>query len=549
MFDRFINFCPIGDQPTRETLAGAIFDSLQKDNFAGIGLSNANTDNFADAVNAVLSNATMRELCCTDPNLAEDVTHDILGFIKNTSRELQKREDPFELEQRLLNDFKGVDIGKFENEWKYVVPFIQETYDRQFIGTDFYNKEFNNAIVSDAAKGKKGPKEKKISFRSVKEHFTEKWDGLLLQKRIQCELEQIDEERKKFCDELYKRIEELKKLKEILEPFLGRLGRLWGMGSAAGSSSGQLGRSWDNGRGLWQRTGFDILKKYADLLQKDTSLQELAEMLGRMQAAEIEYEEEIFTDKIIKPEWKLEHANKADLVGIRESDDIGSMLPAEAALLSDSMLETVFYKKFAEKKLQTFDYQAKTLSYKEEEFQNKRQKAKEDKKGPVIICVDTSGSMAGTPEQVAKTLSFALLKIAVRENRKCYLISFSTGIETLELTNLRNNLGGLLQFLSMSFHGGTDAMPAMNEALRMLETEDYKKSDVVMVSDFVMGEIDEQVRKKIHSAKEKKTKFHSLVIGHSGNQQAIDEFDSNWLYNSDDPKRVITLVRNIRENL
>ncbi|GBU25781.1 hypothetical protein R83H12_02439 [Fibrobacteria bacterium R8-3-H12] len=38
----------------------------------------------------------------------------------------------------------------------------------------------------------------------------------------------------------------------------------------------------------------------------------------------------------------------------------------------------------------------------------------------------------------------------------------------------------------MSFCGGTDAMPAMEEALRKLKTEDYKKADVVMVSDFVM---------------------------------------------------------------
>ena len=64
------------------------------------------------------------------------------------------------------------------------------------------------------------------SFEGVKEHFNEKWDELLYKKQTKWELEQIEAERKKFCEELYKRIDELKKLKEALEPFTKELGRL-----------------------------------------------------------------------------------------------------------------------------------------------------------------------------------------------------------------------------------------------------------------------------------------------------------------------------------
>ena len=128
-----------------------------------------------------------------------------------------------------------------------------------------------------------------------------------------------------------------------------------------------------------------------------------------------------------------------------------------------------------EKKLQTFEYESKSLSYKEEKFEDKRLKSKELDKGPFIICVDTSGSMHGTPELVAKTLCFAILKIAIQENRKCYLISFSTSIETLNLSDFKNSMEKLLQFLAMSFHGGTDATPAVQESLKMLQTKDYEK--------------------------------------------------------------------------
>jgi len=153
--------------------------------------------------------------------------------------------------------------------------------------------------------------------------------------------------------------------------------------------------------------------------------------------------------------------------------------------------------------------------------------------------------MHGTPETVAKTLCFALLKMAVRDNRKCYLISFSTAIETLNLTDLKNNFEKLIDFLSMSFNGGTDASPAMIEALRILEKEDYKKADVIMVSDFIMPDFDEQTKKQINIAKENKTKFHSLVIGNSENKNTIECFDSNWIYNANNKACILQLVRDI----
>jgi uncharacterized protein with von Willebrand factor type A (vWA) domain len=522
-FKSFINFGSIADKDKRAKIAANIYDQLKNFQYA-ISLSNDNTDNFATTIENILSNnKTMRELCSKDSSLAEQVTTDILDFVNKTKRHLQRLEKPFENEQNFLNNFGKTNKDSFEESWKVTSPFVQETY-KQEINTEFYYEEFQKSLFP-SKKDKN-----KISFESVKEHFTEKWGGLLFQKKLKWELEIIEEERKKFCEELYKQIEQLKQLQELLEPFTNELGRLW-----------------DMSKGRWQKVNFDILKKYAELLTQYESLQELAEMLGRMRQAEREYEEEIFADMVIKPAWKAEHAAKSELVGIHESDDISSMLPAEAALLADEDTELLFYKKFAEKKLQTFEYQAKVLSWEEEERMNKRQKEKEEKKGPFIICVDTSGSMHGPPETVTKTLCFALLKMAVRDNRKCYLISFSTGIETLNLTDLKNNLEKLIEFLSMSFHGGTDAVPAMQEALRMLKTEDYKKADVILVSDFVMSGFDEQTTNQINTAKEEKTKFHSLVIGDSGNKNTINEFETNWAYNTNNKDCVLQLVRDVND--
>ncbi len=527
---RFVEFGVVATKKNRKAIVEYIYSSLQNNPQKELNLTNRNTDNFADSIHQILNNQMMKELSSKDSTITKKITEETLEFINKTKKKMLSSSDPFLKEKELLNHFKHYrlkhnKLKEFFKIWKSVSEYVGNNYQENEIPIEFYRKEFQESL-EESNKLKK----EKTSFESIKEHFIDTWEKLILKKRTQIELDFIDKERKEFCKDLYEKIEELIKLQEILEPITNELGRLW-----------------DLSAGEWHKTRFDILKRYADILKNDKSIQELAEMLGRMRKAEKEYEEELFLDKKIKQEWKIEYALKSELVGIVESDDLSCMLPSETVLLSDKVTEDIFYKKFAEKKLQTFDYQSKTLFLTEEIFENKRKKVREDKKGPFIICVDTSGSMHGTPEMVAKTLCFAILKIAVRDNRKCYLISFSTGIQVLNLTDLKESLDKVIDFLLMSFHGGTDASPAMEEALKMLQAEDYKKADVIMVSDFVMSDFSSNVKKQIKDAKQNHTKFHSLVIGESANSGVIEEFDSNWSYNTKESTGVLKLLKNIRK--
>jgi uncharacterized protein with von Willebrand factor type A (vWA) domain len=521
-FQKFITFGAVADPINRKKIADFVYDSLFNGE-SNINLKNSESSNYASSLSQIISNEKMKNLSRNDSELSQKITEDVLDFINRTKKAFNKLDNPYEEEQLMLNSFKTISEKTFRSEWDKASSFVKTTYGNKELDTVFYEKEFVKSLNPEIK-----DKKQAVQFESVKEHFIEKWEELLIKKQTKRELEFIDREREKFCEELYKKIEELMKIQELLEPFTNELGRLW-----------------DMSKGSWNKNSFDIIKKYAELMKKDKTIQELAEMLGRMRSAEKEYEEELFTNIKIMPEWKFVHAEKSDLVGIRESDDLSSLLPSETVLLADKATETVFFKKFVEKKLQTFEYIAKQLSYREEEFQDKRLKEKEEPKGPFIICVDTSGSMHGTPENVAKTLCFALLKIALRDNRKCYLISFSTSIETLDLADLKNSIDKIIDFLSMSFHGGTDAAPAMKEALRMLSTESYKKADVIVVSDFIMSGFDKNSKNQIEKAKENGTKFHSLLIGRSQNPQIVKEFDNNWQYNLNESESVLTLVKKI----
>jgi hypothetical protein len=287
-FDRFIHFGAIGYKKSRKQIANAIYSQLQKKSENSIGFANAAADNFANSIDEILSNPTLKELCSKDPELAEKITLDILDFINKTKKQLNKTENPFENEIELKQEFEHSKRSEFKNKWEKVNPTIKNNYDKKELDVTFYEKEFAKSLDEKNKNNKDKP-----SFESVKEHFNEKWDELLYKKQTKWELDQIEEQRKKFCEELYKRIEELKKLQEALEPFTKELGRLW-----------------DMSKGNWQRVNLDILKRYAELFQRDKSLKELAEMLGKMRQAEKEFEEELFANIQLKPEWKVEHASK-----------------------------------------------------------------------------------------------------------------------------------------------------------------------------------------------------------------------------------------------
>ena len=82
-------------------------------------------------------------------------------------------------------------------------------------------------------------------------------------------------------------------------------------------------------------------------------------------------------------------------------NDLNSLLPIEYCYLADDSLRAVFMERYAEKRLQLFDYKSK------EADPVKNDKQKVSGQGPYIICVDTSGSMQGDREILARQLNIS----------------------------------------------------------------------------------------------------------------------------------------------
>lgn len=480
----------------------------------------------SDATEAIINHQELLNLSRQNSEISNEISQDVIKWAKNLYSEILKN-NHFETEENFFNHVFDLDINKFSKQLSAIKKELLKVYSGTDFNFNFFIKKNRELIDAKKIENLRQEQFEKIIAHqeALKLSFLSDWENKITEKRLKYELDLIENARRKFVQSLYKRIEDYLALKDLLSPFTNDFGRLW-----------------DLSGGIWNKTGFDVLKKYNQLIEKDESIRELADLLGRYRKTEKEVEEAFYSETIIKQEWKIRHAQKNEFVGIRESDDLNTLLPVEMSLLADVDTETNFYKKFAEKKLLTYDYN--NLLSVSENKSTEISKEKEDNKGPIILCVDTSGSMKGTPEQVAKMLSFALLKIAMKENRKCYLISFSTEISTLDLSTLPDSIDNLIDFLSMSFSGGTDAAPAFEQALNLIQEEDFRKSDILFISDFVMSEIEDELGDLIKGAQSNETSFHSLIIGSSGNNKVLDIFDNHWVYQADD---LSSLVREIKK--
>ena len=473
----------------------------------------------------------------------EELNQQIQGEILDTMQtaydetEITDPKNPFYDENIFMHSLKNLS----DEELLKNIPELQKLLYKTKTGKDnsanfdFYAKQYEKLLKPESDEDNNKKSETKIDkhqFEILARNLKNDLQKSLQERYTAWQLEEIDKKRKAYLKELYKKIAQFRKLEELLSSFIRNFGRLW-----------------DLSRTDFNDYGFDILKmkEFAELLENDKSLQELADLIGRQNGETERYEKELREKIEIKNEFHPKPAYRGQISGLRLSGEISSALPSELAMSKNDATKPYFAKKFAENKLLSYSYVNRQKFYREEHgIEEVEVPVKEkEQKGPAIICVDTSGSMNGTPERVAKTITFAIAKKCLEEDRKCYLISFSTGIEVQDLSEFEkgNGLLELAKFLRKSFNGGTDAEPALQHSLTLLQKNGWKNADVLVVSDMIMGNLSESVNASIKSQQAKETKFYSLLVGNSGNKNVIEVFDENWNYNINSRDAMRHLVR------
>ncbi len=354
-------------------------------------------------------------------------------------------------------------------------------------------------------------------------YFCQQWYKSLVEAVKQAQAHELEKQKEQQVKDLYQRMQAMQQMQYIapLEENNTIAGRLWDMSAAKLSKS-----------------DWSVLKQQADFIKKHPKLLEIAQLLGRMASADNEDSLTHSSNCHVHYELQQSAEAKDDIVGIHQSDDLNQLLPSEIMLLAYPELEVVFYKNLADKQLLNYKMSGKTRKITTVIADKPNESRFIDEQGPFIICVDASGSMRGFPEQCCKAMAFALMQIALAEKRDCYTILFSTDQVCYELTRA-DGLREASDFLSYTFHGGTDLEPAIASALHMMGQDKYRNADLLVMSDFIAPKHSKPLQQQVEQLKHNKNRFHAISLSKYGNPEVLALFDNHWAYKPGLAERLI----------
>lgn len=162
--------------------------------------------------------------------------------------------------------------------------------------------------------------------------------------------------------------------------------------------------------------------------------------------------------------------DRGELHGITFGNDLTKLLPSEFTALQHPVRKLDFYRRYTEKQLMQYELREKTPQG----------------RGPIVALIDASGSMAGEPMDWAIGVALALVDTAHRQKRRAAVVFFTGKIKAeFEFPIGKIDPRKFAAVASIGASGGTDYEPALTRGLEIITTIDYKKADIVMVTDGV----------------------------------------------------------------
>lgn len=291
------------------------------------------------------------------------------------------------------------------------------------------------------------------------------------------------------------------------------------------------GRLWDMSAGTLTHGDYQLIVQYGEFLAGQPELLKLAEQLGRSKEAKSVPRKDAPSEK-----WRMmvrEPATVPEQVdGLHRSDDILRLLPPELATLGITELEFEFYRRLVEKQLLTYRLHGDAWREKLVERPVVHQDFDEQPRGPFIVCVDTSGSMGGFNEQCAKAFCLALMRVALADNRRCFIMLFSSEVVRYEVCG-PDGIEQAIRFLSQRFRGGTDLASCFRSIVEKMQGSEWFDADAVVISDFIAQRLPDELVTKVKGLQQAhQHRFHAVAMSGHGKPGIMRIFNHIWRFDT-----------------
>jgi len=235
--------------------------------------------------------------------------------------------------------------------------------------------------------------------------------------------------------------------------------------------------SWGSTLGSGQRSPPGEKLELGKRLAGNEKLKKLARMIGRMKFHAMALRKKVF------------ERSSEEVLEVERGDSIHRLLPHEMLTLHHPILRKDFQRRFLDQELLQYSLRG----------------VEEKGKGPMVVCLDGSSSMAGDKEIWSKAVTLTLLEIARRQRRLFRSICFSSEETPLQVLDMNPRghydveMKTVMDLAEYFPGGGTDFQRPLDAALECLKQTKYKKGDIIFITDGecqVSPEWAEQFRKE-----------------------------------------------------
>lgn len=219
--------------------------------------------------------------------------------------------------------------------------------------------------------------------------------------------------------------------------------------------------AWGLGLGGGRRGSAAAQLELGRRLARNPKLKRLAQMVGRMRESAFRLRKRTF-----------ERANE-ETHAVERGAALARLLPQELVGIRHPVLRRDFHRRFLEGDLQVYELRG----------------VEEKGRGPLVVCLDGSSSMAGDKELWSKAVALTLLEIARRQRRLFRFLCFSSADQPLWSLDL--NPGPRYEVDERKVYdlaeyfpgGGTDFEVPLSAAADCLRVSRYKRGDIVLITD------------------------------------------------------------------
>jgi len=179
------------------------------------------------------------------------------------------------------------------------------------------------------------------------------------------------------------------------------------------------------------------------------------------------------------------------------------VLKAQFALLGHPDTKYEFYRRYSQKELLQF----------------KMRGTEEVGKGPIVICIDKSGSMGGKPFMWAMGVAEALRRFAAEEDRDYYAMFFGNNDdrERFDFPEGKGPFEKVLAFLGTQANGGTHFDGVLTEALekasKQFDASGKGKADIVFITDGMASLTEDWIKQFNDERNRIGVRLYSVYIG------------------------------------